>query len=728
MYQLGWNADDLPPSWAALGTAVDTAVTTVEALSDDPTPAEILELIDAVKQAYDALQSITDAPPGVDAGPFLAEIGERLFELLLTEYLALALPATYSLLQALGVIDVEPVPATPSRPSFTRVHFRWAEIPRIVREPNTIPARVYGWGTPELDVDRIMHHLAGLTAATGFPVRTVPPGTALERGYADPTEDEPPVSQPSLIVPFYYIDIAGVSVEAAVAVRDLPGRDGVLPGLVIEPQMPSQFPLTIKLADDITMRLLAGTNIATTLGIVIRPDDISIKYPFQPGTTPPSAGVGLGFDFTPATPTLLIGSAQATRLEFAGASIDFGARSINGEFDAILSGQLKGLTLVLSAGEGDGFIQKILGSGETRVEMTLGIEWSRAHGIRFTGSGAFEVAVHPHLSLGPVSIDEIDIRLAIPSPTPPDLRLELGAGDFRRARPAHVFRAGHRLEGRCRVQPREHRAARSRSGIQAPNRCRTRRSTPGGFTGGGFLIFDSDKGEYAGGLELEFQGVITVKAIGLLNTRMPDGGLGFSLLIIITAEFAPIQLSFGFTLLGVGGLLGLNRTVLYDVLRGGLRDGSLQSILFPQDVVANAPRIINDLRRIFPPLDDRFLIGPMAKLGWGTPTIVSLELGLLLEIPRPAFAILGVLRVSLPADDMPLLHLQVNFLGVIDFGKGQISFDASLFDSRILTFTLTGDMAVRVYWSENANLLLTVGGFHPAYMPPPMGLPALRRL
>jgi hypothetical protein len=96
----------------------------------------------------------------------------------------------------------------------------------------------------------------------------------------------------------------------------------------------------------------------------------------------------------------------------------------------------------------------------------------------------------------------------------------------------------------------------------------------------------------------------------------------------------------------VGGLLGLNRTVELDALQVGVRDGTLNSILFPTDVVANAPRIISDLKRVFPPHDDRFLIGPMGKLGWGTPTLVSVEMGLLLEIPRPAFAIIGVMRVQ----------------------------------------------------------------------------------
>ena len=51
---------------------------------------------------------------------------------------------------------------------------------------------------------------------------------------------------------------------------------------------------------------------------------------------------------------------------------------------------------------------------------------------------------------------------------------------------------------------------------------------------------------------------------------MPDGSDGFSLVIIVTAEFGSgLQLGFGFTLLGVGGLLGLNRTVNADALLAG---------------------------------------------------------------------------------------------------------------------------------------------------------------
>ena len=63
---------------------------------------------------------------------------------------------------------------------------------------------------------------------------------------------------------------------------------------------------------------------------------------------------------------------------------------------------------------------------------------------------------------------------------------------------------------------------------------------------------------------------------------MPDGSKGFSLVILIaTEDFPPIQLGFGFSLTGIGGLLGVNRTAMADVLRAGIKTGTVGSILFP---------------------------------------------------------------------------------------------------------------------------------------------------
>ena len=143
----------------------------LEALGSDPSIAQIEELVQSVAAAYSAIQGIQTAPPGVDAGAFLAEIGERLFELLLTQYLAAELPAAYNLLSGLKVIELEHSAAAPDRPSFMRVKFQWAEIPKIVTEPAKIPERVYGWGTPDFDAALVLDHLTELFHALRFPVR-----------------------------------------------------------------------------------------------------------------------------------------------------------------------------------------------------------------------------------------------------------------------------------------------------------------------------------------------------------------------------------------------------------------------------------------------------------------------------------------------------------------------------------------------------------------------------
>jgi hypothetical protein len=247
--------------------------------------------------------------------------------------------------------------------------------------------------------------------------------------------------------------------------------------------------------------------------------------------------------------------------------------------------------------------------------------------------------------------------------------------------------------------------------------------------GGGYLYLDYEKGEYAGALELVFSGFLQLAAIGLINTKMPDGSPGFSLLIIITVEFGtPIQLGYGFTLVGVGGLLGLNRTMRLEELAEGVRTGAIEHVMFPHDVVANAPQIISDMRRFFPPQPNTFLIGPMAKLGWGTPSLITASLGLIIEIPPGNIAILGVLKCVLPHEDAALLLLQVQFIGALEVTKSRLWFFASLFGSRILFITIDGDMGLLISWGNEPQFVLSVGGFHPRFTPPPMPFPSPQRI
>jgi hypothetical protein len=63
--------------------------------------------------------------------------------------------------------------------------------------------------------------------------------------------------------------------------------------------------------------------------------------------------------------------------------------------------------------------------------------------------------------------------------------------------------------------------------------------------------------------------MFSLKAIGIINTKcLTEVRIS---LLIITAEFTPIQLGFGSPPNSVGGLLGLNRTTKIDVLREGVK-------------------------------------------------------------------------------------------------------------------------------------------------------------
>ena len=165
--------------------------------------------------------------------------------------------------------------------------------------------------------------------------------------------------------------------------------------------------------------------------------------------------------------------------------------------------------------------------------------------------------------------------------------------------------------------------------------------------GGGFLFHDEGKHQYAGVMELSLSGVVALKAIGLLATRLPDGSKGYSLLILVTAQSAKPggslwELPLGWRLTGLGGLIAIHRTVDEDAVRAGLKNHTLESILFPKDPVANAPTVLAAIDRVFPARRGSYLFGLMVQLQWGVPTLIEVNLGLIVELGgRNRFVVLG---------------------------------------------------------------------------------------
>jgi len=238
--------------------------------------------------------------------------------------------------------------------------------------------------------------------------------------------------------------------------------------------------------------------------------------------------------------------------------------------------------------------------------------------------------------------------------------------------------------------------------------------------GSGYLYLDIDNGEYIGQVQLSLKGKkpIDITAIGILNTKMPDGSKGFSFITIISATKLNIDLGGGFELDGLGGMLGIHRTMDTQFLRDNIKSGAIDNVLFPENIETNLTGIISDMKSIYPIKRDQFLFGPIAKVTYGKEIpIMDLDVGFAIEFSDPT-------RLLLIADvgikiAKKLLEINVAAVGEVNFTKKRIMFDASIYNSKLAGLTLQGDMAFRLFWGKGEKgFLLSVGGFHPDFTPP----------
>lgn len=247
----------------------------------------------------------------------------------------------------------------------------------------------------------------------------------------------------------------------------------------------------------------------------------------------------------------------------------------------------------------------------------------------------------------------------------------------------------------------------------------------GPVDGGGFLEVISDR-EFAGGLQLKILGVGAF-AYGFYEA-LPSGDPSVVVLIGIRLPLPGVQLGFGFAVSGFGGLVGINRRADTDVLRERLASGAAGDVLFNDDPMKNAPKLLGDMARFFPDEAGVFLIGPTLQVSWAS--ILTLDLGLFIELPGPRKIFLaGSARLVLGSEEFALVYLRMDFVGGVDLTRSLIFFDAALVNSHVLgIFRITGGVALRISYGANGYFLFTVGGFHPSFHPGAMELPQVARV
>jgi Family of unknown function (DUF6603) len=706
---------DLPDALAELAAAAeaDDTVRLVAAI------ARVTPLVEAVVRAIDAVGAQIDsvaqgAGPGrAEVEAFAAELPERLFGYAVAGYLDRARPVVGHLFTLFGVIEASPEPATAFAPAHVRRRLRLDRLPQLLDDPVAVLAELYGWGTPDLAWDLLLRRLAtflGRVSDFAFVQAGSPPVLWIAAIDVGPTGDPIPGLRAVLRV------AGGEGLDVAVPIGE-------------------------------TTALTARSEGALEVGAAIEllpPGDLRVV---PPGVQT-SGTLRLGVDAAHADdrPIVILGApggsrVQAGRLE-VGAGADLAWDVARGDASGAFLAQaaLKGGTVVLSLDGADGFLSALLPSGDVALDLELVLGWSSSAGLRFEGGVGLELDIPVDFDAGPVKLHLLHVALALEAG---GVKLELsgsvsaGLGSFGLS----IDRLGTTAllsfpDGGGRLGPAELSLAfKPPEGIGIT-------LDAGVVRGGGFVGFYPERAEYAGVLDLAI-GPISVKAIAILTTRLPGGGTGWALLLLVFSEFRAIQLGYGFTLNGVGGILGLQHGISSQALQDGLRTGALDSVLFPPDPVVNAPAVLGQLRLVFPVVPRALTIGPAFKLGWSTPPIITISLGLIVQVDdvlgtgrdQPQVSrvvLLGQLKVQLPPEiqvDAPeLLKLLVDVVGSYELREQALAIDAQLRDSHVAGLPLTGSLVVRARFADRPTLILSVGGFHPRFTDLPPGLPELRRV
>jgi hypothetical protein len=727
---VSWDASAVgitdPGAFADVVQHLTDAVDALQALTDQDDVglfdvAKALAPLAVALVELKTLISSLNLPQGAPAG-LLTELAEDIVGFLADYYLASRHPRIALVLQLLGIFSVVDIPEIKDnagnvvRAADQRRRLNSGALSQAISDPLAYIRGRYltdGSGNQRLADD--ISDLIGPDLAYGF--RQL--GLTSGYGYVsdDLTPDEAESAKHILII------------DAPIPTGD-DGPPTLLRLALSASDTASGIGLFVVVSSDLVVDLptsaghITGGISGALEPLIITKDSVSFA---DTGTTGPvqlEASVSFQSDPT-ATPALRLGSANGTRLEIGTVQAKLGLSSGVQPVDVSGSVDLKDSILAIQGGDGDGFLSSVLPSDGLVAKFDLGVAWSTKRGLTFHGAGGLDLTIPVGASVGGVvSVPVVHIGLRA---SDAGLIAEVSAAIGLSIGPiqALVDRVGITAGIAFPAGTGSLGAADLALAFKLPSGIGLAIDVAG-LSGGGFIERDEVKPQYAGMLELGFYS-FKLLAFGLLATVLPTGP-GYSLIIMVDAEFPPVQLGFGFTLAGAGGLLGVNRTASTDALRAALTAHTLSNLLFPKSPIENAPQLLTELDTLFPSAVGRFVFGPVVRIAWGTPALLTLDLALILELPAPVRLILiSELTVVLPSPDVVLVEIHLSALGTIDFGKGEGALDAVLHDSRLLSFVLHGSMALRVNWSGQKTFLLAVGGTHPKFQLPP-GFPKLDRL
>ena len=748
-YRYGWSVTLDDPGFAQF-RQVASAIGPLERFiasaetaraNDDLDATEIAALAVAASDLVLALSAFSPSNLSGLADPFgraefWESVAELIFEDLLEEYLRIRHPAWFLVLRAWGAIRYDATPPTvPGRKSFTRTWFDWTRAKAAIEDPIAALKQVYHWGDPAQPFAHreALEMLRAVLRALHGPTKWIAPAMMRKAPFAaDPARgiaDDHAALRSILLERDFPAEKAFYRIGFEVFPASRSG-EAQPSGLMLRPLLEGGAEKTLPLTKRVSFRIQTAAAAGDSIGVALFPDDVTLFG------GAPALGTKLELLTTGTEPWFVLGDPKGSRIEVAGFSLaaELGGATladpeVSLRFACAGDAGAPGCTIVLSFSDADAFVRGVSPAGNLKVAFAPELRWSSKTGFAFGGAPTLAVDIPVSVTLGPVTISSVRLSAA---PKGSGFGLRAGVSLVGRLGPLTVAIDG--IGVACDLVPH------TRADIQAlppgerapslgaldvhthfayPTGIGIALDAGGVVSGGGFLGHVDT--EYQGAFELSILD-IAVKAYGLIETKDDH----YSAIIVLSAEFSPsITLGYGFTLEGVGGIAGFNRTIALPNIEAAIWSGHFGDLLFPAHPATAAPALMRALDSYFPAAPGRYVFGPLAKIGWGG--VVDANVGLLVELPSPVKVLLvGEIALMVPKDK-PKLQLHVSFAGGVDMGQKLVFFDASIHDSKIGGFTLSGDLAFRYSWGSAPVLAFSVGGFHPHYQPP-ANFPTLRRL
>ena len=721
------DADAVEAGFDGLTELRDTLEDVVDVVADLPPRDELgaADLVPLGAPVASALRQVRDIASAIDTVTDLDlddEFAREVLDVLLHDHLRARAPITIDLLRALGVLETTAWSAEDGDRDVDAAlpRFRWARLRTLVEDGGTWAAEVYGWGEdfePDLAITRIVAVLDWVGPFATLEPMSDEHTAAFVDGH--PPDRPNPLRAAAALVGIEIDDhdlADGADAFAEAGLALLPFGDLTRPaelGLATAPYVEGSASLPTELTDRLTLTLDVDADAIGGAVLALTPEGLRVE-----GDGDASASFELGVRFArPDQPVVLVGSPDGTRVQIDAALLSLGG-SLDG--DLFLAGGVEQLRAVIDLSE-DGFLGSLISDPLTLDAGDVLAGWRPGRGIYFEGGTNLAIAIPLEVDLGPLRIHELELTLGLEQPS-----LSLAVTADASIGPLFAYVEGLGL--RAALVP-----AVDGDGVLGDYDIALSLVPPSGYAleldadgiSGGGMLARTDDG-YRGALALRF-GEIGFSAFGLLATDVPDSDVRFSFVASVFGEFS-LPLGFGFFLTGLGGIIGIHRTVDTGALREVLYEGRLDDQLFPDDPIANADTILDDMAAIYPVSEGDHLFGPVARISWGQPALIDLTLGVVVEFGGDLrIVILGSMVSVLPDRDAALVELRLAFFGEIDFADETIAFDATLQGSRVLTYGISGEMALRSGWAPGIDHVVSFGGLHPDY-PKPDDLPDLQRL